>query len=104
MSKKAFDKIAAGLTEAIAVTRGESKPAKLHIPAEIDVRAVRKKTGLSQADFAATYGFTLSQICDWEQRRFRPLGAMRAYLMVIDSHPAEILDMLREQARRQRAA
>lgn len=38
MTKKAFDQIAAGLTEALAVARGEAAPAKLHIPAEINVR------------------------------------------------------------------
>ena len=36
MSKRAFDKIAEGLTEALAIARGEAKPAKLHIPAEIE--------------------------------------------------------------------
>src|SRR5262245_18851980 len=34
MGKKAFDKIAEGLSEALAIARGEAKPAKLHIPAE----------------------------------------------------------------------
>lgn len=32
MSKKAFDKIAEGLREAIAVVRGEKKPAKMRYP------------------------------------------------------------------------
>jgi hypothetical protein len=32
MSKKAFDKIAEGLTEALAIARGGKKPAKLHPP------------------------------------------------------------------------
>ena len=38
MSTKAFDKIAEGLNEALAIARGEAKPAKLHVPPEIDVR------------------------------------------------------------------
>jgi hypothetical protein len=33
MSKKAFDKIAAGLNEALAVARGTAKPSKLHVVA-----------------------------------------------------------------------
>ena len=41
MSKKAFDKIAAGLNEALAVARGTAKPSKLHVPSEIDVLAIR---------------------------------------------------------------
>jgi putative transcriptional regulator len=53
MSKKAFDKIAAGLNEALAVARGAAKPSKLHVPPEIDVKEIRTKLKLSQDDFAA---------------------------------------------------
>jgi DNA-binding transcriptional regulator YiaG len=66
MSKKAFDKIATGLDEALAIARGQAKPAKLHIPVQIDVKAIRTKLGLSQDDFAAQFGFTVNQIKDWE--------------------------------------
>jgi putative transcriptional regulator len=43
MSKKAFDKIAAGLNEALEIARGNAKPSKLYVPAEISVREIRKK-------------------------------------------------------------
>lgn len=90
MSKKAFDKIAAGLHEAIAVARGASEPARLHVPAEIDVKSIRQKTGLSQDGFSSAFSFTIHQVRQWEQGRSRPLGAMRAYLMLIDRHPIAI--------------
>jgi putative transcriptional regulator len=67
MSKKAFDKIAAGLNEVLEITRGNAKPSKLYVPPEISVREVRKKLNLSQDDFAAEFGFTINQIRDWEQ-------------------------------------
>ncbi len=57
MSKMVFDQIAEGMQEALAVARGEAEPYKLHVPAEIDVKAIRAKTGLSQKDFASTFGF-----------------------------------------------
>jgi len=69
MSKKAFDKIAAGLNEALEIARGRAKPTKLYVPAEIKVRDIRKKLNLSQDDFAAEFGFTINQIRDWEQGR-----------------------------------
>ena len=56
MSKNAFDKIAAGLTEALEVARGNAKPSKLSVPPEIDVRAIRQKLKLSQDGFAAEFG------------------------------------------------
>lgn len=95
MSKKAFEKIAGGLREVLAIARDEAKPAKLYIPPEIDVHAIRAKLGLSQDDFAAVFGFTVNQIKDWEQGRSRPLGGVRAYLMIIDRDPKQVIMLLR---------
>jgi putative transcriptional regulator len=96
MSKKAFDKIAAGLTEALEVARGNAKPAKLFVPPEMDVRAIRHKLDLSQEDFAAAFCFTVNQIRDWEQGRTRPIGSMRAYLIMIEKAPEVVLEILRD--------
>ena len=103
MGKKAFDKIAEGLSEVLAIARGEAKPAKLHIPAEIDVRSIRDKLALSQEDFAAYFGFTVNQIKDWEQGRSRPLGGVRAYLIIIDRDPKSVLALLRTKASKKAA-
>ena len=85
MSKKAFDKIAAGLSEAIAIARGDVKPARLHVPAELDVKTIRGKTGLSQADFAHGFGFTADQIKSWEQGQ-APAARWCARLFDDDRH------------------
>lgn len=103
MTKKTFDKIAAGLNEAIAIAHGDIKPARLHMPAELDVKAIRAKTGLSQADFAQQFGFTADQIKSWEQGRSRPLGGVRAYLMMIDIDHAAVSRIF-EQIRFSKAA
>ncbi len=104
MSKRAYDKIAAGLKEAIAISRGEAKPAKLYVPPEIDVRAIRSKLDLSQDDFASQFGFTVHQIRQWEQGRSRPLGAVRAYLMIINRDPKRVLEILRAAAATKKVA
>ncbi len=96
MSKKVFDQIAEGLNEALAVARGESEPYKLHVPAEIDVKAIRARTGLTQKDFASTFGFGVDQLKQWEQGRSRPFQAMRAYLLLINREPEKMLQALRE--------
>ncbi len=95
MGRKAFDKVAEGLNEALAIARGAAKPARLYIPAQIDIKAIRGKLSLSQGDFADRFGFTVNQIKDWEQGRSRPLGGVRAYLMIIDRDPVLVLDLLR---------
>ncbi len=103
MTRKARDKIAAGLREAIAIAHGEAKPARLHVPAELDVKAIRRKTGLTQDDFAYRYGFSPDQIRAWEQGRSRPLGGVRAYLMVIDLDHESVVRIL-GSARKEKAA
>jgi putative transcriptional regulator len=95
MGKKAFDRMAEGLNEVLAIARGEAQPARLHIPGEIDVKAIRAKLSLSQSGFAALFGFTMNQIRDWEQGRSRPLGGVRAYLMIIERDPTLVLRLLR---------
>jgi putative transcriptional regulator len=62
MSKQVFDQINEGLQEALAVARKEADPYKLHVPGEIDVKAIRAKTGMTQKDFASTFGFGFDQL------------------------------------------
>ena len=68
-----------------AVQAGAALP--VHVPAEVDVRAIRKKLGMSQARFAAAFGFGLDAVQNWEQGRRRPEGAARAFLKVIAHEP-----------------
>ena len=103
MGRKAFDKIAAGLKEALAVAKGEARPAKLYVPPEINVKNIRQKLELSQDDFAAHFGFSINQIRDWEQGRTRPIGGVRAYLMLIEKHPDAVKALLRESPQKNAA-
>ena len=97
MTKKARDKILAGLNDAIAFADGTADKSKyrVHIPPEIDVRAMRRRMKLTQEDFCASYGFTLARVRDWEQGRSSPDGAVRAYLLVIDRQPKAVAKALR---------
>ena len=46
--------------------------------------------GLSQARFAAVYGFTIDSIRNWEQGRRQPNVAARALLTVISNDPEAV--------------
>lgn len=94
MSADIFNKIAEGLREARAIARNEKEPARLFIPAEIDVKRVRKKIGMTQDMFASSFGFTIDQIRNWEQGRSRPLQSNRAFLMFIDQSPDIVLQAI----------
>lgn len=83
MSKTGKRLIGAAI-EAGAIARGEKKAVRTFVPPEMDVRAIRVRLKLSQEDFASEFGFSVTQIRDWEQGRSRPLGGVRAYIMLID--------------------
>ena len=100
---KAGERLLGAAREALAIAKGEQPAAKTFIPADIDVRAIRHKTRLSQEDFAAVFGFGVAQVRQWEQHRCRPQGGVRAYLILIDSRPEEMKAMV-EQVARTRAA
>jgi putative transcriptional regulator len=91
------ESIVRGLEEGVAHLRGEIqlRTRVIHVPEAIDVRAVREKSGLSQAQFAEHYGFSPRTIQEWEQGRSRPDSAVRAYLTVIDRNPSAVEKALR---------
>ena len=56
--------------------------------ADVDVAAIRKRLGLSQARFAHRFGFPVATLRHWEQGNRKPRGCALALLHVIDYHPA----------------
>ena len=91
-----FEGIMAGAKEALAYARGEADPSeyKVHIPEDLDVKAIREATGLTQEAFAMRYGFNLGRLRDLEQRRTRPDSVVRAYLLVIQRNPEAVREAL----------
>mgnify|MGYP004520214451 CR=1 FL=1 len=86
--KSAFDKIAAGLDDAIAHANGETGRAKVTAP--IDVAAIRKRTGKTQDQFARAYHLPLGTLRDWEQSRSQPDAPARVLLSLIGAEPDTI--------------
>jgi putative transcriptional regulator len=72
-----------------AIARREADPATyaIHLPADMDVRKIRKRLGLSQDVFALRFGIPVATIRDWEQRRRKPEVAARVLLKVIEKNP-----------------
>src|SRR5271167_880657 len=54
---------------------------------EIDVRAIRRATGMTQAQFAAAYEFSVRTVQEWERGAKRPSGPARTLLRAIKSDP-----------------
>ena len=91
-------RIIEGLEQAIAWTQGKNNRVRVtlvHVP-EIDVRQVRRRMGLSQAQFATKFGFPPATLRNWEQGRSRPDAPTRVLLAVIAKHPEAVEDVLRK--------
>jgi putative transcriptional regulator len=84
---KAGKRLLRAAGEMRAIARGEARPVHVHVPPDVDVRAIRRRLELSQEAFASEFAFSIAQIRDWEQGRTRPLEANRAYLLLIDRRP-----------------
>jgi len=54
---------------------------------QIDVRAIRRASGMTQAVFAATYEFSLRTVQEWERGAKRPSGPARTLLRAIKGDP-----------------
>jgi putative transcriptional regulator len=55
------------------------------------VIAARKKTGLSQSQFAALLGVSVRTLQGWEQGRKQPSGAARTLLAIASTNPKAVL-------------
>ena len=88
---KAFEEIRAGLEDAIKHIKGQKSTVTLHEPEAIDVKAIRKKTGMSQQKFCATFGISLGTLRHWEQGLRSPRGPASVLLKVVDNDPEAVI-------------
>jgi putative transcriptional regulator len=66
------------------------------IVAARQVRAVRIRSGLTQAEFARAFHINVARLRDLEQARTRADSAILAYLKVIDEAPEVVRQALRK--------
>ncbi len=100
---KAGESILRGAREALAYARGEGEGFVAHVPQRVDVKAIRKHLGLSQAKFATQFGFSLGAVRNWEQGRRQPELSARAFLIVVDREPEAVQRALSMAPRKRRA-
>lgn len=100
MTSKIADSVRRGLEEAVGYAEGTADASRfgVHIPQEIDVKAIRGKLGMTQEEFSGRFGFSIKTLRHWEQKQRAPEGPARAYLLVIDRDPKAVQRALRKAA------
>lgn len=88
MKKKRFDRLIASLDDVrahVVTGRLAGRFTDVEIGAD-DIRAVREKSGLTQTQFAATFGIGLGTLQKWERGERRPSGAAKSLLRVMQAN------------------
>jgi putative transcriptional regulator len=89
-----------GLKQAAAHATGEiTLPVRYYdVTPPVDVKAIRTKLKLSQAEFAARFKLNVRTVQDWESSGTQPPSAVRAYLIVIENDPEAVIRALATRA------
>lgn len=91
---KAFESIQQGLQEAIAHANGKAEGMRVHKPRPVDVKAIRSKVGMTQEQFAASFGVSTATLRHWERGDRAPRGPALVLLNVIDHNPQAVIRAL----------
>ena len=89
-----FEDMMTGLNEVDAFLAGEKTGYKVSVPAEVDVKVIRKRLNMTQSRFSDTFGFSLDAVKHWEGGRRTPESSARAFLTVIARNPNAVIEAL----------
>jgi putative transcriptional regulator len=90
--KSAFDKITAGLQDAIAFAEGDVTRARVLKP--VDIKALRQRIGKTQDEFSDDFKLPIGTVRDWEQHRREPDTGSKVYLAMIEADPEGVKQIL----------
>jgi len=82
-----WSKLDAMTDEELARQIGANRDAAPDMAPEIDVRAIRRAAGMTQAQFAEAYEFSIRTVQEWERGAKRPSGPARTLLRAIRADP-----------------
>lgn len=91
---KFFDELMESVQQMDEIVRGERQPSREFIVDALQVKEIRKATGLTQAKFAALIDVQLGTLRNWEQGRREPTGPAKALLRAIHNDPKHVISAL----------
>lgn len=86
-----------GLTDALNFAKVKTDDAKVYRVRvkDINVRELRERLDLTQAQFAETFGVSCETLRNWEQGKRKPEGPAKVLLNVIAHDPKCVFEALR---------
>ncbi|MDQ3458686.1 MAG: helix-turn-helix domain-containing protein [Deinococcota bacterium] len=91
MKEELFQALLESVREGSRILRG-GQPARVFKVEEPDVKAIRRRYGMSRTGFAAMLGISERTLEGWEQKRRKPKGPAQVLLRIVAKHPEAVLD------------
>ena len=89
-----FDELMESMKQAVAISKGETKPSRVFVFSPINVKEVREKTNKNQEEFANMIGVRVGTLRNWEQGRRKPEGAALTLLKIVAANPKYVEQIL----------
>jgi putative transcriptional regulator len=85
---KAGKRILSSVRKAREFARGDTdKGFVVHVPDEVNVRAIRRRLALTRVEFANRFGFSPDAVKEWETGRRTPDRSARVLLKIVEQEP-----------------
>lgn len=89
-----FELAAAEARDVASNGRGTRRTHHVRVPDSVDVADIRARLNLTQAEFAARFGFSLRAVQQWEQGVRRPEGPAKVLLAMTAADPVAVRKLL----------
>ena len=88
---KAGRRLLSSIQKARAFARGETDEGfVVHVPDEVNVRAIRRRLALTRAEFARRFRFSADAVKEWETGRRTPDRSARVLLKIVEHEPEAV--------------
>ena len=94
MKDEMFNNLLKSVKEADLIMKSAKKPSRTFEVKTPDIKKIRAKLGISQADFAFMIGVSVNTLQNWEQARRQPQGPALALLHMFKNNPQEAFQIL----------
>ncbi|AFM26224.1 NadS family protein [Desulfomonile tiedjei] len=85
MRKELFEDLFDSVQEGVSILKGEKEPSRTFVLNVPDIKELREKKKMSQAELASLIGISVKTLQNWEQRRRVPRGPAVRLLQIIST-------------------